>query len=79
MNTFDRLALLLVVVGAVNWGLVGLFGFDLVAAMVGLRFGEVNAASAVIYVLVALAGIALLVRQLSRRSYGVTQRSAHVS
>lgn len=59
-NRLDLLALLLVVVGALNWGLVGLFKFDLVAKLVGEEFGRVNMASRLVYVLVALAGLALL-------------------
>lgn len=65
MNTIDRIALVLVIVGALNWGLVGLFRFDLVATLAGLAFGQVNAVSAVVYVLVALSGL-LLLRQLAR-------------
>lgn len=53
-------ALLLVVVGALNWGLVGLFKFDLVAKLVGEEFGGVNLASRIVYVLVGLAGLALI-------------------
>lgn len=56
----DIVALILVIVGALNWGLVGLFEFDLVAELVGEEFGSVNAVSRVIYVLVALSGIYLL-------------------
>ncbi len=47
------LALILMVVGAVNWGLVGLFRFDLVASL----FGSMTAFSRVIYALVGIAGI----------------------
>ena len=54
------LALPLVVVGALNWGLVGLFQFDLVAELVGEEFGQVNLASRIVYVLVGLAGVALI-------------------
>jgi uncharacterized protein len=50
-------ALALVVIGALNWGLVGLFNFDLVAAI----FGALSPLSRIIYVVVALAGIYLLV------------------
>ncbi|WP_027340567.1 DUF378 domain-containing protein [Halonatronum saccharophilum] len=53
----DRLALILVIVGGLNWGLIGLFGFDLVAFISGIRFGELNALSRIIYSLVGLAGI----------------------
>lgn len=56
----DLVAMLLVIVGAVNWGLVGLFEFDLVAELVGEQFGTVNVASRAVYVLVAVAGIYLI-------------------
>ena len=50
----DRLALLLVVIGALNWGGIGLFQFDTVAWLCGGQSGPI---SRVIYTLVALAGI----------------------
>lgn len=52
------LTLALVIIGALNWLLVGAFEFDLVATLVGLDFGETNAISRIIYVLVGLSGIA---------------------
>jgi uncharacterized membrane protein YuzA (DUF378 family) len=69
MKKLDVVAAILVVVGAVNWGLVGLARFDLVATLFGLRFGEVSAASAVVYGLVGLAGAyqALLWKGIQRR------------
>lgn len=60
MNAVRVISLLLVIVGALNWLLVGLFGFDLVAAITGDTFGDRNAVSSVIYVLVGIAGLALL-------------------
>ena len=60
MRYINALALLLVIVGAANWLLVGVAKFDLVAALTGSTFGETNAISTVIYVLVGLSGIALL-------------------
>jgi uncharacterized protein len=57
MKTLDVLARLLLVVGGLNWGLVAIAKFDLVAALVGLDFGETNAASRVVYGLVGLAAI----------------------
>jgi uncharacterized membrane protein YuzA (DUF378 family) len=57
MKTVDIITLLLVIVGAVNWGLVGLFEFDLVAAITGDDFGETNAISRIIYILVGLSGL----------------------
>ena len=49
MRHLDFITLLLVVVGALNWGLVGLARFDLVAEVFGLQFGQVSAATSVIY------------------------------
>jgi uncharacterized membrane protein YuzA (DUF378 family) len=60
MRYVNALALLLVIVGAANWLLVGIAKFDLVAALTGATFGETNAISSVVYILVGIAGIALL-------------------
>ncbi|MGI6704753.1 MAG: DUF378 domain-containing protein [Clostridia bacterium] len=59
----DRIALILVIIGALNWGLIGLFRFDLVANLFG---GQDAFISRVIYSLVGLAGlwsISLLFRE----------------
>ncbi|MBQ1818338.1 MAG: DUF378 domain-containing protein [Clostridia bacterium] len=50
----DTIATILIVIGALNWGLVGIFQFDLVAAIAGGMSGVV---SRIIYTLVGLAGI----------------------
>ena len=55
MKSAYWIALVLVVVGAVNWGLVGLFEFDLVAAL----FGPGSTLSRFIYALVGLSGVVL--------------------
>ncbi len=55
-NALFWTAVILVVIGAINWGLVGLFNFNLVAAI----FGPLSPVSRVIYVLVGLAGLYLL-------------------
>ncbi len=57
ITLWDRIALILVIVGAVNWGLVGLFQFDLVATIFG---GQGAVLSRVVYALVALAGLWLI-------------------
>jgi uncharacterized protein len=57
MKKLRVLARVLVIVGALNWGLVGLFHFDLVATLVGRHFGETSPISSAIYILVALAGV----------------------
>jgi uncharacterized membrane protein YuzA (DUF378 family) len=56
----NALALLLVIVGGLNWLLIGVAQFDLVAAIAGESFGETNAFSSIVYVLVGLAAIALV-------------------
>jgi uncharacterized membrane protein YuzA (DUF378 family) len=57
MKLIDVVAAVLVVVGALNWGLVAVARFDLVAALFGLSFGEVSALTAVVYGLVGVAGL----------------------
>ena len=71
MIAVRRLALALCVIGALNWGLVAIAEFDLVAEIFGLEFGETNAATRVIYGLVGLAGVVLLATE-----FAVAQRPA---
>ena len=62
----DRLSLVLVIIGAINWGLIALFQFDLVAALFG---GQDAVLSRIVYGLVGLAGlycITLLFRERER-------------
>ena len=54
MLVLDRIALLLTIIGAVNWGLIGVFQFDLVAFVCG---GQGAVISRIIYSLVGLAGL----------------------
>ena len=57
MKQIDVIAAVLVVVGALNWGLIAVARLDLVANLLGMQFGEVSAVSALIYGLVGLAGL----------------------
>jgi uncharacterized membrane protein YuzA (DUF378 family) len=58
MKKLDVAAATLVLVGGLNWGLVGLAKFDLVAWIFGgMSFGETNAASRIVYGLVGLAAV----------------------
>ena len=50
----DKIALVLVIIGALNWGLIGIFSFDLVAFLFG---GQAAIISRIVYTLVGLAGI----------------------
>ena len=54
MKIVDRITLILVIIGALNWGSIGLFSFDLVAWLCG---GQAAVVSRIVYTLVALAGI----------------------
>ncbi len=53
MKVIDTIALILVIVGAINWGLIGLFNFNLVTMI----FGNMSAISRIIYTLVGIAGL----------------------
>lgn len=62
MNAIDWVAYVLVIVGGLNWGLVGLFDWNLVAAL----FGTASTLSRIIYTLVGLATVYSLIRMFSR-------------
>jgi uncharacterized membrane protein YuzA (DUF378 family) len=53
MRIVNTITLLLVIIGGINWGLVGLFGFDLVAAI----FGQMSALSRIVYTLVGISAL----------------------
>jgi uncharacterized membrane protein YuzA (DUF378 family) len=55
LNFLDWVLLILVIVGGLNWGLIGIFNFDLVATI----FGDMSALSRIVYSLVGLSAIAL--------------------
>ena len=54
MSVVNKIALALVIIGALNWGSIGLFSFDLVAWLCG---GQTALVSRVIYTVIALAGV----------------------
>ena len=56
MQVFDKIALALVIIGAINWGLIGFFDFNLVSGI----FGDATAFTRVIYALVGLSGIYMI-------------------
>lgn len=57
LNALDWIALILVIIGGLNWGLVGIFNFDLVSFL----FGDMTALSRVVYTLVGLSAIYIAV------------------
>jgi uncharacterized protein len=73
MRKLDVLAGALLVVGGLNWGLVAIAEFDLVAWMFGEDFGGTNAASRVVYGLVGVAAIYAIAAAAGRRSPGAQQ------
>jgi|tagenome__1003787_1003787.scaffolds.fasta_scaffold20967760_2 uncharacterized membrane protein YuzA (DUF378 family) len=62
MKKLDMVAAVLAIVGALNWGLVAIAEFDLVAAIFGLDFGETNAVTRIVYGLVGISGLWLAAR-----------------
>jgi len=75
MKKLDLLATVLLLVGGLNWGLVAVAKFDLVAAIFGgLDFGETNAGSRIVYGLVGLAAVYGIGSLLSRRSAAESRR-----
>ncbi len=57
LNVLDWIALILLIVGGLNWGLVGVFDFDLVAMI----FGAMSALARIVYVIVGLSAVYILV------------------
>jgi uncharacterized membrane protein YuzA (DUF378 family) len=70
MRTLDAVALTLLIVGGLNWGLVGAFQFDLVATL----FGEMSMLSRVVYVLVGLSAVLVAARARSFLSFAPAAR-----
>ena len=53
MKVIDKIALVLIIIGAINWGLIGFFQFDLVATL----FGDMSVISRIVYGLVGISGL----------------------
>lgn len=72
MKALDMIAVVLLVVGGLNWGLVGVAHFDLVAAIFGMKFGETSTLSSVVYGLVGLAALyqAVTIKRVQHRWAG---------
>jgi len=57
MKTMDVIAVVLLVVGGLNWGLVGIAHFDLVAMIFGMKFGQTSTLSSAVYLLVGISAL----------------------
>ena len=75
MKKLDLLAAILLVVGGLNWGLVAIAKFDLVAWIFGEEFGTTNAVTRIIYGLVGLAAV-YGIAALAGRTAAAPQRAA---
>jgi uncharacterized protein len=80
MKKLDLLAVVLLIVGGLNWGLVSIAEFDLVATVFGLEFGETNVASRVVYGLVGLSAVyvAAQLPAIPRRWAAKSHAASHV-
>ena len=80
MKKLDLIAVVLLVVGGLNWGLVAIARFDLVAAVSGLDFGETNALTRIVYGLVGLSAVyvAAQLRAIARRWATSSPAVAHM-
>jgi uncharacterized protein len=69
MKNLDLIAVVLLIVGGLNWGLVAVARFDLVATLSGLEFGQTNALTRIVYGLVGLSAVyvAAQLRAIARR------------
>jgi uncharacterized protein len=80
MKKLDLIAVVLLIVGGLNWGLVAIARFDLVAALSGLDFGETNALTRIVYGLVGLSAVyvAAQLRAIRRRWTASSPAAEHV-
>jgi len=64
MSVLEWIALVLVIVGALNWGLVGLLDFNLVTAI----FGDASTMTKVVYDLVGISGVYMIISAATKKS-----------
>jgi uncharacterized membrane protein YuzA (DUF378 family) len=76
MKALNPLAAVLLIVGGLNWGLVAIAEFDLVAWITGAEFGETNVVSRIVYGLVGLAAVYGITQLASRNTKATSLRSA---
>ena len=76
MKALNSIAAALLILGGLNWGLVAIAEFDLVAWITGQEFGEANAASRVVYGLVGVAAVYGITQLASRNANPISLRSA---
>lgn len=79
MKKLDLVSAVLLVVGGLNWGLVAIARFDLVATLFGMEFGETNALTRIVYGLVGLSAvyIAVQLRAIPRRWATTSRPRSH--
>jgi uncharacterized membrane protein YuzA (DUF378 family) len=72
MKPLSSLAAVLLIVGGLNWGLVAIAKFDLVAWLTGQEFGETSAISRIVYGLVGLAAVYAIAQLVTSRNADAT-------
>ena len=70
LNTLDWIALALIIIGGLNWGLIGFFDYDLVASI----FGSMTTVSRVVYVVVGISAVYLIIESLIKSGRQTTTR-----
>ena len=75
MKSLNAIAAILLIVGGLNWGLVALAKFDLVAWIFGEEFGTTNVASRIVFGLVGLAAVYAIVALIGRRQPAEAHRT----
>lgn len=63
MGILEKIALILVIIGGLNWGLIGLFGYDLVTAI----FGAMSVLSRSVYILVGASSVYILIATMMKK------------
>jgi uncharacterized membrane protein YuzA (DUF378 family) len=76
VKALNIITAVLLIVGGVNWGLVAIAQFDLVAAVFGMAFGETNIASRIVYALVGLSALYQAIRLPAAQRRGASSLSA---
>jgi hypothetical protein len=77
LNPLEWLAAIILIVGGLNWGLVGLFEYDLVAEIFGEEFGLTNAASRTVYIIVGASALYTLFGLLRMEAMTTREQTEH--
>lgn len=77
LNPLEWLAAIILVIGGINWGLVGLFEFDVIAEIFGNEFGETETVTDILYIIVGIAAIYTLLGLLRMEAMTMRAEQEH--